>query len=204
MALMQSTSQEYTKEQEMTLLNIGAQSILHGLKHGTPLEVFSFQYDPPLQDLRATFVTLEKYGELRGCIGTLKAIRPLVEDVAYNAFAAAFSDPRFAGLHKDEFDSLDMHISILTPAEDFPVDSEADLLRQIVPGKDGLILSDGPYKSTFLPSVWESLPTPQLFLSHLKQKAGLSAEYWSDTIRFQRYQTIAFGLPVKELTLEKD
>jgi len=194
---------DYTDAQKNTMLRIAAQSIQHGLEHGTPLEIFSFEFESKLQELRATFVTLEINAQLRGCIGMLKAIKPVIEDVANNAYSAAFKDPRFQPLKPNEFENLDIHISILTPAEDFPVKDEADLLQQLRPDIDGLILQEGPYQSTFLPSVWESLPAPQDFLRHLKHKAGLSGDHWSDTIRFKRYQTLSFGSPVSDLVLEK-
>lgn len=203
MVLMPSINQQYSSEQKATLLRVAAQSIQHGLENKSPLEVYSFQYEPPLQEMRATFVTLEIDEQLRGCIGMLKAIKPLVEDVASNAYSAAFRDPRFPALTKAEFNKLEIHVSILTPAEEFPVKDEADLLQKLKPGIDGLILKDGFYQSTFLPSVWESLSSPEQFLSHLKQKAGLDTSYWSDTIAFQRYQTIAFGSTVEKIPLEK-
>ncbi|MDX1812370.1 MAG: AmmeMemoRadiSam system protein A [Gammaproteobacteria bacterium] len=193
----------YSDEQQQILLETAAQSIQHGLQHRSPLIVYAHDFEPALRELRATFVTLQTQGELRGCIGMLKAIKPLIEDVASNAYSAAFNDPRFPPLGKTEFDKLDIHISVLTPARAFPVKDEAELLAKLRPGVDGLILRDGYYQSTFLPSVWESLPTPQAFIMHLKQKAGLSSNYWSDTISFERYETISFGKTVSELTLEK-
>lgn len=196
---MPFTEQDYTDEQKHTLLQIAASSIQHGLQNGKPLSVSSIQYEKALQELRATFITLERLRQLRGCIGMLNATRPLVADVANNAYAAAFNDPRFAPLQNNEFEGLDIHISILTPPEDFPIDAESDLLNQLVPNEDGLILQEGMHRSTFLPSVWESLPDPRDFLNHLKQKAGLSANYWSDNIKFQRYRTISFGKTVAEL-----
>ena len=199
---MPSTNYSYTEEQQNTLLETAALSIQHGLNHRAPLEIYAYQYEPALQEKRASFVTLEKYGELRGCIGMLKAIKPLIEDVASNAYSAAFNDPRFPSLIKSEFELLDIHISILTPPEAFPVLNEEELLDGLQPGEDGLILKDGFYQSTFLPSVWESLSQPKEFLDRLKQKAGLSTDYWSDTIQFQKYHTISFGKSVSELTLE--
>jgi len=124
---------------------------------------------------------------LRGCIGTLQAYRPLVEDVAKNAYAAAFRDPRFAALSAHEFAQLHYHISILNPTEALRVNNEAELLAQLRPGVDGLVLEDQHYRSTFLPAVWENLPQPKQFVQHLKEKAGLPASYWSETIRFERY-----------------
>lgn len=138
-------------------------------------------------DKRATFVTLEIGGQLRGCIGMLEAHRPLANDVAENAFSAAFRDPRFPPLSDVEFDDLEISISVLSPPEEMSFSSEKDLLDQIRPGIDGLILEEGFRKGTFLPSVWEQLSEKEAFLEHLKQKAGLPPGYWSDTLRVFRY-----------------
>lgn len=145
-----------------------------------------------LKEMRATFVTLEIGGRLRGCIGMLEACWPLVEDVAANACAAAFEDPRFPPVTKEEFEKLDIHISVLTPPEELLFSSEEDVLRQIRPGVDGLILQEDFRKGTFLPSVWEQLPEKEVFWAHLKNKAGLPADYWSDTVRVFRYTTDCF------------
>lgn len=145
-----------------------------------------------LMEKRATFVTLTIKKRLRGCIGMLEACRPLAEDVAANACAAAFEDPRFPPLTKKEFGQLGIHISVLSPSEEIKFSSEADLLRQIRPGIDGLILQDGVHRGTFLPSVWSELPEKELFLAHLKLKAGLPADYWSDILRVFRYTTEYF------------
>lgn len=142
---------------------------------------------------RATFVTLTIRGALRGCIGMLEACRPLAEDVAENAVAAAFGDPRFEPLSREEFDQLEIHISVLSPPEEMEFSSEADLLERIRPRRDGLILQEGGRRGTFLPSVWEELPEKELFLMHLKVKAGLPASYWSDTLRIFRYITEYFS-----------
>lgn len=145
-----------------------------------------------LLEKRATFVTLTIGGRLRGCIGMLEACRPLAEDVAANAMAAAFDDPRFPPLTKKEFEKLEIHISVLSPPEEMHFTSEEDVLRQIRPGIDGLILQDGFHRGTFLPSVWEELPEKELFWRHLKLKAGLSPGYWSNTVRVFRYTTEYF------------
>lgn len=136
----------------------------------------------------ACFVTLERDGELRGCIGSIEARRPLAEDVVENARAAAFHDHRFAPLERRELATLDMHLSILTPSEPFPVADEAELLRELVPGEDGLVLEEGLRRSTFLPQVWESLPDPRDFVRQLKRKAGLPPDHWSPTLAFRRYR----------------
>jgi uncharacterized protein len=145
-----------------------------------------------LMEKRATFVTLTIGGQLRGCIGMLEACRPLAEDVAANAVAAAFEDPRFEPLTEKEFTKLNIHISVLSPPEEMDFFSEEDVLSRIRPGIDGLILQDGYHRGTFLPSVWEELPQKELFWAHLKHKAGLPSGYWSDTIRVFRYTTEYF------------
>ncbi|TCT20691.1 AmmeMemoRadiSam system protein A [Thiobaca trueperi] len=187
------TTAKYDGEQRRTLLEIATRSIAHGLERGIPLEVDPADYPQPLRAIRATFVTLEMAGNLRGCIGVLEAFRPLVEDVAHNAFAAAFEDPRFPRLRPTEFAGLDLKISILTPAEPLTFASEAELLSQIRPGIDGLILQDRRHRGTFLPSVWEQLPDPVDFLEHLKRKAGLPGGYWSNSLRVLRYTSESFG-----------
>jgi len=174
------------------LLELAKDSIAHGLKTGEPLKPELSHYPPELLVKRATFVTLERNHQLRGCIGMLEAVRPLVEDVAENAFLAAFRDHRFSALEVDEFDDLELHISILSRAEPLTFDSEQALIDQLRPGIDGLILEEGYQRGTFLPSVWESLPEPRQFLRHLKQKAGLFPDYWSDTLKVSRYSTEMF------------
>jgi AmmeMemoRadiSam system protein A len=176
-----------TKKNAKILLQVAKQSISNGLENQQPLQVELSDYAEELRKIRATFVTLEINNHLRGCIGTLTAQRPLVSDVAYHAHAAAFSDPRFPKLQALEFPALDIHISILSPPEPITFESEADLIQQLRPGVDGLILSDGFHQGTFLPSVWESLHEPRDFLQHLKQKAGLPSDYWSNTIKLERY-----------------
>ena len=185
--------QRISDEHRRILLTTARESIAHGLRTGRPLRVEVTAYDPELQARRATFVTLNKFGELRGCIGHLEAIQPLIADVAENAFNAAFRDPRFQPLRASEFDDLVIHISVLSPPEPMVFTSEADLLRQIRPGIDGLILEDGIYRGTFLPSVWEQLPDPARFLAHLKMKAGLPPNHWSDTLKVYRYTTESFS-----------
>jgi len=182
-----------------SLLQLAAASIAHGLAHGRPLPVNPAEYPPRLRAPGAAFVTLHLQGRLRGCIGSLEAYRPLVEDVAENAFAAAFRDPRFPPLSQAEFPLLDIEVSVLSPPEALPVRSEAELLERIRPGVDGLILEEGARRGTFLPAVWESLPDPRSFVTQLKLKAGLPPDYWSDTLRVYRYHTEAFHAPVREL-----
>ncbi len=182
-----------SREQRKVLLTLARASIRHGLETGRPLPVRTQDYPERLREIRASFVTLNEEGRLRGCIGHLEAIQPLAVDVAENAFAAAFRDPRFPPLREHEYPHLEVHISILTPPEPLRFDSEEDLLRQIRPGRDGLILEDGLNRGTFLPSVWSSLPRVQEFWTQLKHKAGLPGDYWSDTLKVFRYETEEFS-----------
>ncbi|MEJ2142116.1 MAG: AmmeMemoRadiSam system protein A [Gammaproteobacteria bacterium] len=177
----------FSDSQKETLLNLAKASIKHGLETGSPKPVNLNDYEPALREQAACFVTLQINNELRGCIGSLEAYRPLIEDVADNAFAAAFRDPRFPRLVDSEYEHLHYHISVLDKPQPMSFSSEQELLQQIRPGIDGLVLHDKFNKGTFLPSVWESLPDPEDFLRHLKMKAGLSPSYWSDTIQVERY-----------------
>jgi uncharacterized protein len=175
-----------------TLLDVALQSIKHGLKTESPLKVSAGDYEYELRELRSTFVTLNRQGDLRGCIGHLEATLPLVEDVAENAFSAAFRDPRFPPLNAQELEGLEIHISVLTPPEVLACDSETDLLAKLRPNTDGLIIADGLRRGTFLPSVWEQLPEPAEFLLHLKRKAGMPDDYWSESLHVYRYETESF------------
>jgi AmmeMemoRadiSam system protein A len=177
----------YSPAQKTLLLDMAKKSISYGLQHGKPLPIDIRQYEKPLQCIRAVFVTLEKQKQLRGCIGTLQAHEPLIEAIVHYAFEAAFHDPRFSPVTIDEVEVLDIHLSILTPPVKMSFTSEEDLLRQLRPHVDGLILTEKYYSGTFLPSVWSQLPDPKAFLNHLKMKAGLPEHYWSKTIQIQRY-----------------
>jgi AmmeMemoRadiSam system protein A len=190
---MSLTDSTLTVQDRTTLLDVARRSIESGLWHGNPLDVQPLDYPESLRPVRATFVTLQIQGRLRGCIGTLEVRFPLVKDVADHAFAAAFEDPRFPSLRKDEFPHLEIHISILSPSEPMVFGSENDLLAQLRPGIDGLVLHLGQRRATFLPSVWESLSEPYIFLAQLKQKAGLPLDFWSDDLKAERYTTESFG-----------
>lgn len=182
-----------SKDHQQRLLQLAKSSIECGVQTGKPLKINLADYPAELLESRATFVTLHKNGQLRGCIGVLEAVRPLAEDIAENAFSAAFKDHRFSPLTADELNDLEIHLSLLTPAEPLNFSSEQDLLSQLKPGIDGLILKEGFRRGTFLPSVWETLPKPEQFLRHLKQKAGLAPDYWSGSIEIYRYRTEMIG-----------
>lgn len=173
------------------MLGLAWQAIEQGVQHGSAPHLATGDY-PGLQAPGACFVTLHRHGELRGCIGSLQAYRPLVQDVVENAYAAAFRDPRFAPLSASELDGLELHISVLSAPQPLVFDDEADLLRQLRPGVDGLIIEETPHRATFLPSVWDSLPEKRDFLRQLKLKAGLPADYWSERLSAWRYTTQSF------------
>jgi AmmeMemoRadiSam system protein A len=135
----------------------------------------------------ATFVTLQLAGELRGCIGSLKPLRPLGVDVRENAIAAAFRDPRFPPVAGVEFEAISVEVSLLSADERVEVRSEQDLLTRLRPDVDGLVLEYGHHRATFLPQVWESLPEPRDFLVALKRKAGLPGDFWSPRMNVSRY-----------------
>ncbi len=171
------------------LLELAEKSIEKGFLTGDALNVDLKAVPDSLLHPGASFVTLNLRGQLRGCIGHLEATQALLQDVVENASLAAFSDPRFPPLTREEFEAVEISLSILSAPEPLLFDSEDDLLTKIWPGIDGLVLKEGAFQGTFLPSVWESLPKPLDFLCHLKQKAGLSADYWSDSIQILRYTT---------------
>ncbi|GAB4475409.1 MAG: AmmeMemoRadiSam system protein B [Burkholderiaceae bacterium] len=140
-----------------------------------------------LNEPGASFVTLRKRGELRGCIGTLRAQRPLGADVAHNARAAAFADPRFAPLARVEFDAIRIEVSLLSEPVPLAVAGEREVIAALRPHVDGVVFELGERRSTFLPQVWQTLPDPRRFLAQLKRKAGLPEDFWSDAVRVWRY-----------------
>jgi AmmeMemoRadiSam system protein A len=166
-----------------TLLTIARNAI----KKEFGIEALVVTPHPDLAKPAATFVTLTQQGHLRGCIGSLEARRPLATDIAENALAAAFHDPRFPPLRQGELDKTRIEVSLLDTPESLKFGDEIDALGQLRPGIDGLILNYRKHRATFLPQVWESLPTPRLFLQRLKLKAGLTEGFWSPHITLARY-----------------
>ncbi len=154
-----------------------------------------------LDEPGATFVTLKLDAELRGCIGSLEAHRPLREDVRVNALGAAFRDPRFAPLSVREFARTRVEVSLLSPLEPLAFSCEEELLALLRPGVDGLVFRYGHHRSTFLPQVWETLPAPRDFLEHLKRKAGLPFGFWSPEVQAWRYGVAKWAEADLEATL---
>jgi len=170
------------------LLRLAREAIGERLGFGMPLPSTT----PALREPGATFVTLLHSGDLRGCIGTVSAWRPLAEDVRANAVAAAFQDPRFPPLANDEFSGLAVEVSLLASPVPMSVGDEMSALAQLRPGVDGVVLECGRKRATFLPQVWDQLPQPRDFMAALKRKAGLSERYWGPDVRLSRYEVRKF------------
>ena len=167
-SLYERASDVSTEDAGRALLGIGRAAIEAKL-FGNARTVHA----PWLRQSGATFVTLTRDGELRGCIGSLQASRPLGDDVAENAVGAAFRDPRFTAMTAEEWPSVRVEVSLLSTPKPMRFADEADLLAQIRPDEDGLILECDGRRATFLPQVWETIPDKRQFLAHLLHKAGL-------------------------------
>ncbi len=187
------STNELTPQQQQQLLQVARESIEYSLGHRHAMPVDADAYDEQLLQQGGSFVTLDKKGALRGCIGTLQPYQPLINDVAEHARAAAFSDPRFPPVGIDEFADIVISVSVLGDPEVINFSDEEDLISQLRPSLDGLILEADGARGTFLPSVWESLPEPRQFLQQLKRKAGLPLDYWSDSLKISRYTTQSFS-----------
>jgi hypothetical protein len=181
--------EEYGEEHGRRLLAIARASIAEALGAGRAEPSGS---EPWLSETRATFVTLMQGEELRGCVGALEAQRPLAEDVAANARAAAFEDSRFKPLTLDELARTELEVSLLSTPKSLAFDGHADLLRKLRPGVDGVILEEPAEgrRGTFLPQVWEDLPDPGLFIARLKQKAGIAQDADARRLRVKRYSVL--------------
>jgi AmmeMemoRadiSam system protein A len=186
------------------LLRLARNVLLHSFNSQQAFDPHSLiipkAYQAMLAQQACCFVTLhtpvkankEQKMELRGCIGSLTAQQPLLADLVMHAYAAGFNDRRFLPLQEYEMAGLKIEISILTEAQEMECENETQLLLQLRPYEDGLILQDHQHKATFLPSVWQQLPDKQDFVCHLKVKAGLSPNEWPSTMKAFRYQTISF------------
>jgi len=188
-------STEYTPDDRRHLLTIARGSMTHAVRTGMPITPETSSLNPALRAIRASFVTLHRRGALRGCTGSLEAVQPLALDVARTACSSALSDPRFYPVTAEELDDIDIEISVLSPLTAMSVRDEADLLDQLIPEVDGLVLTAGPRRATFLPKVWEQLPSPKAFVTALKRKAGLPDDFWSGAMAVYRYHTETFAEP---------
>lgn len=187
------TQHRLADDERRILLQLARSSIEAGLLRGAPLAPDHSAYTGELCEHRACFVTLRMSDKaLRGCIGSTEAVRSLVADVADNAWAAAFRDPRFDPLCRDEFDDVHVHISILSPLEPLSAGSEQELLEVLRPGIDGLFVREGSRRGTLLPAVWDMMPDAERFLCEVRRKAGLPGDYWSASLSFFRFTAESF------------
>ena len=181
------------ESEKKALLYIARKTINEGCVQGLPPDP-DWQGQPQrFCQPAACFVTLHKHGALRGCIGSTVAHRPLLADVIHNAFASAFRDSRFPPVTASELSEINIEISLLTPQQRLTVTSEEDLLQTIRPGIDGLLIRNARHSATFLPQVWQQLPSPGQFLQHLKVKAGIAPKEWPEDMECFCYQCIKFG-----------
>lgn len=186
-------NQPLTAEEKQILLRLAREAIREALSGASMPELALQALPPRLREKGAAFVTLTLDGQLRGCIGSLSAHRPLALDVQRHAVDAAFDDPRFPPLTDLEFLPLRIEISVLSEPQPLAYTDPDDLLRKLRQGIDGVILERGWNRGTFLPQVWEQLPERELFLSHLCQKAGLPSNAWKwPDIRISLYQVEKF------------
>ncbi|PJE80942.1 hypothetical protein CI610_00100 [invertebrate metagenome] len=186
--------------QQKQLLLQARNSIAYGLRHSHPPDINPNDWQDTFQQHQATFVTLEKQQQLRGCIGSLLPRQALIADITHNAFASAFHDPRFPAVSTDELPELIIKISVLGAITPIAAKSEHHLIQQLLPRTDGVIIKNATYHGTFLPQVWDQLPDPTQFLLHLKRKAGIQDNQWPDDMQCFRYhcQTFCDGNPLLE------
>ncbi len=182
-----------SEEERRYLLRLARESITRRLRGESPPEIEFGSISPRLAEDGASFVTLTKWGDLRGCIGSLEPYRPLALDVRENAVAAAFRDPRFPPLSMRELDDVLIEVSVLSIPQPLPFDGPDDLLTKLRPGVDGVVIQRGWNRATFLPQVWEKLPDPRLFLEQLCLKARLPADaYRRPGLEVYTYQVEKF------------
>jgi len=177
---------ELTDREWDELLRVADHAIVHGL-HGQHWLPATTGYGDPLRAPGASFVTLERRGQLQGCIGTIQASQPLVVDVALRARAAAFDDLRFSGITWEDFRELTLKVSVLGPLVELTVEHREALLAALEPGVDGLLIQAAGYRATFLPAVWAKVADAEEFCTMLWQKAGLQPRAWPAGLQIWRY-----------------
>ncbi len=167
-----------TQEEKDYLLTLARHAMTTAVIGKMRMHVEDSEVPAGLRQKGASFVTLTIAGELRGCIGSLEAYQPLYQDVQQHAVEAALEDYRFQPVTEEELPLISIEISRLTAPEPLPYTSPTSLTGLLRPNQDGVILRDGARRATFLPQVWEQLPQPAMFLSHLCQKMGASPDLW--------------------------
>lgn len=185
---------QLTSTEKQTLLKLARQALESGVRGSAPAPVNEAEFSPVLRANGASFVTLTRRGQLRGCIGALEGYQPLAQDVQEHAVAAALNDYRFPPVAPAELDEIKIEISRLTPPQPLHYTDSADLLAKLRPNIDGVTLRDKfGRRATFLPQVWQQLPDKAEFLSHLCQKMGAAPDAWhSQNLTVQTYQVEEF------------
>lgn len=174
--------EKLSQAEQETLLQIAREAITAQVT-GLPLKALDeYPLSPTLNADGASFVTLTIKGHLRGCIGTIQAVQGLAQDVQLRAVQAATEDPRFQALLPAELRAIKIEISYLSPAKELQYNHPEDLPKLLRPHIDGVILKDGYRRATFLPQVWDQLPKPEDFLSHLCQKMGVPGGTWKNKL----------------------
>ncbi len=180
-------------EEQKLLLETARNAIRRELDKEEKLPLMMDEYSPKLRENGACFITIKKNGVLRGCVGSIEAVQPLIQDVRERAVAAAFQDYRFPPLTLPEFDEIRIEISRLTPPRKLNYQDPEDLINKLRPRIDGVILRYQTHRATFLPQVWEQLPSPELFLNRLCIKMGLDQSVWrSAKLQVETYQVEKF------------
>ncbi len=183
----ETTTRPLTKDELTQLVDVAEQAIHLAVARDRRWVPNAADYPPPLRAPGAAFVTLRRHGRLLGCIGTLAPTESLVVTVADRARAAAFDDPRFPGITRDDLPELEVSVSVLSRPEPLAATGYLDLLERVRPGVDGLLVESGWHRATLLPSVWEDLTDPVEFVGALWRKAGMEPGAWPHDIHVQRY-----------------
>ena len=190
LVMLASSFIELSQSDKQVLLKVAKQSLSHACDLGYPLKVQPERFSVELQEYHPCFVSLHFNSALRGCVGSIKATHPLVEEVAENAWSSGFKDPRFAPITELELPKLDVEISILSKLQRQPNDGKEALIEQLEPGT-GLIFSDGFHKAVFLPVVWHNLRTPKAFVDGLLDKGNW--QEWNNDIQIDTFTTLTIN-----------
>lgn len=186
--------QEYYSQAEKKLLLKIARDVVTARLSGKAFSFDKLKISKKLKEKRAVFVTLTINGELRGCIGSLSPEEELFNAVVHNSSNAAFHDPRFSPLTKDELDNIKIEISVLTPMKRFDYKNVNNIIEFLNKNKPGVYIKKGYYSATYLPQVWEHFEKVEDFLSSLCEKAGLDSDAWkSGSLEVFSYNVEAFS-----------
>ncbi len=192
-AMFSPTDEIVLSNHRSEVLRVARKALESYSKKGKMPHVDLASFPQVLRGYGASFVTLQKNGRLRGCIGSLAARAPIIRDVVENSVKSGFKDPRFTPVEAGEVADISIKVALLSPSAPMTFESQKDLLNQVVPGRDGLILRDQGKRAVFLPMVWESLSEPEQFLQALKEKAGLARDHWSESVEVDRFCAESFA-----------